>query len=986
MPTLQEKEEQDKKYNPAEQRFGGHDDLNTHPERREAEVDDLEKLYDAESRSDSDRNTQKKDTNTETEKTALSEKSGETGPDASWKTNVGKNGSVLQLFGPIPRRNAIIGGGVVGGLLGTVMAFYSLVSGPLQFIHMAQLLQQFHFSDQEEAGNDRLSKLVRFARSAGDIKQTRVSTVGSKILASTETKLSNNGIELLTSDRLAFFDGYAVDPAKYAEANGIDSDSVKEDFKSKTGIDLEFDVDSGKYLASASNKYLADRKMTAKVLRAIGYNRVGSAIRTRTITKATAVVWHPMKKLDNKLLESVDARFAAWSEERESRIKNGSQDPNTNNIRGDPETGEVDENGNKTPRADVGEAGEVADELTPGKAAGTPSERIGAVRGNTAFKAGAGAVGVIGLTCAAQAVAENVDKVKQTNIVLPLIRLGMESITLGNQVMSNQDVDLTQLGFYSKQFTDELGHSWIGGRSIQAEQGQELTGPDIPSEARIDPNGNPVAQFFNKIPALSGVCGFVNTGIGQVISFGVDVVAGGPVSALGGQAVSAILGPKLFESLTNWLSGEVLDVKDVSGPDFGNYINYGGRHASNASYMAAGGTELSRDEEARLRNLHQTIAKGDMAEKSFAYRMFGLSDPNTLASRFIDRQNPNVEQNVSNIATSITGSIFTIGKQFGSIITPRGFAADSESYDYGFRKYGFSVSDLENQDTKNPYVNASEASKILEGPGGTKYIERAKSCFGVNLSTDGKTTPPDQIPEYSGLPAECTNDKSTEWLRIRFMIFDTQTAEATACYGGEAESCNAIGFGQTGPAANNNPSTPVLNGVECPANMTETKQVGGSTYYKLPDAPGGEYTIYSKDARRYGQRELVCVLYTVAKAYKSMYGEKSTMSIGDLNAAGHKSHKWGVAVDLDAQGEVVAADNVNAPSKYSTEATIALGKLFVDTGYIKNIWYCSNDGAIEAIKGYATSVGKPINMKCLPNHYNHFHVDINTPHGAVDMP
>lgn len=61
MITQKEQEDQDKKYNPAEQRHsseGGHDNLGVHPERREAEVDDLENLYNAESRLGKDRNTE----------------------------------------------------------------------------------------------------------------------------------------------------------------------------------------------------------------------------------------------------------------------------------------------------------------------------------------------------------------------------------------------------------------------------------------------------------------------------------------------------------------------------------------------------------------------------------------------------------------------------------------------------------------------------------------------------------------------------------------------------------------------------------------------------------------------------------------------------------------------------------------------------------------------------------------------------------------
>lgn len=178
-----------------------------------------------------------------------------------------------------------------------------------------------------------------------------------------------------------------------------------------------------------------------------------------------------------------------------------------------------------------------------------------------------------------------------------------------------------------------------------------------------------------------------------------------------------------------------------------------------------------------------------------------------------------------------------------------------------------------------------------------------------------------------------------------------------------------------------------LNGTECPPGELETIQVASTTYYKLPEAPNGEYTIASSNARRFGSKELICAIYSVSKAYKSKYDGKSKVSVGDLNGGyPHKSHKWGVAVDIDAPGTLYAADHTKG--NYSSEATVDFGKLWVDTGILKEIWWCqpAGDSSIQQISDYANQAGKPITIKCIDGHDNHFHVNINVPRGDVYTP
>lgn len=185
----------------------------------------------------------------------------------------------------------------------------------------------------------------------------------------------------------------------------------------------------------------------------------------------------------------------------------------------------------------------------------------------------------------------------------------------------------------------------------------------------------------------------------------------------------------------------------------------------------------------------------------------------------------------------------------------------------------------------------------------------------------------------------------------------------------------------SGNSVNGETCSQTLGEVTCPANMEAHPTRSG--YYKMPEAPNDEYTIYSISERRYGSQQLVCVLYSVALAYNEAMAGQSRMRIGDLNAAGHRSHKWGVAVDLSGFGDIQAASwTKDWKGTYSKDATITLGKLFIDTGVIRNIWWCPPDGddSIEQILAYAdeTQGGIEGQMKCISGHDDHFHVDIQS--------
>lgn len=168
-----------------------------------------------------------------------------------------------------------------------------------------------------------------------------------------------------------------------------------------------------------------------------------------------------------------------------------------------------------------------------------------------------------------------------------------------------------------------------------------------------------------------------------------------------------------------------------------------------------------------------------------------------------------------------------------------------------------------------------------------------------------------------------------------------------------------------------------------PGNLGSINSLG---YVQLPPSGNGAYQIYACPGRRYGKPQLIAALVTVANRWKQLY-PKGWLWIGDLNAAGHKSHKWGVAVDLSATTNGKDSVANYQKSNYNRRATVQLGILFLETGIAKNIWY--DDVTVDSqLLRYAQDrkLKTELIMPQRPDHEDHMHWDINVPHGPVHMP
>lgn len=175
-------------------------------------------------------------------------------------------------------------------------------------------------------------------------------------------------------------------------------------------------------------------------------------------------------------------------------------------------------------------------------------------------------------------------------------------------------------------------------------------------------------------------------------------------------------------------------------------------------------------------------------------------------------------------------------------------------------------------------------------------------------------------------------------------------------------------------------SSPVgQDGMIYPPNMVEHPTRKGYFQLPFPSPASGSYESYSCANQSWGSKELVGVLYTVAERWKQKYPQ-GRLNIGDLNASGHASHKWGRGVDMNATTNGVDWVANFVRGNYNEQATIELGQMFADTNMIQNIWYMGQP-VINSVLAYANDPANPnrsagLVMQPLPLHDDHFHIDI----------
>lgn len=756
------------------------------------------------------------------------------------------------LSKPGKKKKVIFGGSIVT-IVVTSIAISFLATGPLELVHLSQLMKGFHFANMEDTQDGRMTKLYRYARDPDMPQNTRMGKYGNKMADKFEAKMNKTGIESQYTKNFGFGDGYAVnlDNERY---EGKNTNQARKEIAKTLGVDekyLQVGADSsGKRVIKIDSKSMSYRqqvKLNRTILREAGYSRVSAAIGSRVMGHRAGLTWHPIKKADQKILEGgaekVKELREKWRKDSVSYIRDGNTAVATKSTKDVP----TDEDGNPVEGHNDGDADKAQqsiDEATADGDSANAGTTDGDAQAQTKFqdklgvKLTAGGLGAVGIVCIAKGLGDNIDQLRTDRVIMPMIRMAMQAMSIGSQAQSGEDISATQLGIAREDLHEKNAKgrdisSWDQAKSIQYESGRTMTGTDISASAKVFNKSNPLG-FVSDIKGIGPVCDAAGSTVGQALGF---ALSGGPLSAITSLALDKwVVGPAL-QSLASWMAGDAINPL-AQGAMRGNYINYGARLAANDQAVAAGATALSTSDELALDQASRSARQDEFNSKSFAYRMFNVEDSKSLAAKVIDSQPSGTSQGVANMASSF-GEVFASALRVpASIFTQKARAADG-SYDYGFEAYGFSEQDQRNSEVENPYKNAKRAAEILDADTDNTYKDRAKKCFGAEISnSDGwDVSYGEGITNlYDGnYPDECS-ENSSEWLSIRFFILDTQTMKSAACFEGEDDACSSLGVSESGSSSDSSGGTVSGNVQELAQQILDNSKI---TYPLDSSSPNG---------------------------------------------------------------------------------------------------------------------------------------------------
>ncbi len=794
---------------------GSHDDLGVHPEHREAESDDWGKRFN-DSPDSEDKDSSKKASSAD-DLSAAEESGSSAGPTTAEKKerkqvggddegglfrNEDEGGGKRKTFLSRFSRRQKVGGGVGAGLLiASIFGIFSVLHGPLQIVHFAQLLQRFHFTNNENFSDSRTGKLYIYLTTRSNPNRRNLGIIMNKPADRYERFLKEAGIEMnfdhptKNGRQVRRIQSFTIDSNTQQGRNTIES-------LKKQGVDIPDIGSNGKVIVSARGE--GGTKLSRSVIRgsvdSINMNKVSGAIAKRLLIKRAGVDLHPLKnKTYERGQDSADRRRTYNEEVREDaadRDKNGVDAPDRH-VSGVQET---DKDGNVTndTNGDAELANGEIDAAKDVKGFGKLQELK--LRYAKLIK-GAGLAGAaVGVVCAARSLGDQAEEIEYANIVLPLIRIGTRIVATGNQVMTGKDTNVDELGAVSEALYSEDEGSWASARSIQAENEQELTGPDMPDEAKPSQVGEkPILFRILDNGALGAVCG-VNNAIG-----GLPIIK--QIGQASDAAIDAALKPfgwsmsKLMTSLASLFAADEVDAL-AEGATLGNYANYGARLAANDSAISTGGRALSGTETALLDDETDAMLNRQLDQKSLFARYLDLKEPDSLAAKSLF-ENPDLANPQSAFA-SLLRNPSTLFSGWAKKLTTMTLAQTNSEYNYGFPEYGYSLDEQDDERLEDPLENAefieprlAELNDRYDGGG------EDGPCFGTTVNPDtGALITASSVKYEDANRSDCRNpgqsfpDGTNELIRYRMYLADMVTAHTLACYEGEETSCQQL-FGTT---------------------------------------------------------------------------------------------------------------------------------------------------------------------------------------------
>lgn len=858
-----------------------------------------------------------------------------------------------------------ITGLVVTGVLGVGgVGIFSVAQGPLQAIHLAQILQK-PFAGQEETSAIRVQGIYRFYRT-GNIGETRLSFFGSKINAKVLRDLEKNGfkftldkntgqilkMEVDTGKTNAFKDALTPEEQRTAIAKelGVSEDKVKFQRRGTGGGAARvWTIDDAK-----GSDVGIKRGFLKDSLGLSGKGRVYVAFHIRPVARFLNApsVLHPIKKLEAIAIQKASGKKTARDNaKRQAEIerKDAQRIKNASAI--------------EPSEAAKSRLSSVKDKLKGGRA-GT-----------------AAALGFTGTLCLAKEIAGSVADLNRDNGPVQASKAAFLALGHGAQIKSGDDFTLGQLGEYVKGFTDDNGETIWKSKPLNELAGKKDVGKDIDPAIKQTFSPNSKAAVIEKELDDAGADIICSTGgliIQGVVGVALIATGGGGVAGLAIRGGSAAIGAgvliAVLEFLPRILADEPLIGNVLEGPLGGGIAAYGAREGAGIIGRSTGGIALKPAESTRLEVERELREKEEYNQKNFASRMFDLKDYRSLASVTIRSQSTSLTKNIINSIASVL-NMRTWLNGFASYFTPKILAAEAP-YDWGFPEYGFSRAILDDPKYQDPYNNADIAASLLDSPVGEDYITRSMKCFGAKISKESGrwsvTSEKDVNPAGKDyLESNCADDIDESWTRIRLFIFDSKTITAYVCSEfpdndpDAQEACEELGLGtsqtSTTPAQPTDDSS--TGGIGDYAGLTRDELV--SKILSNPNwSPQSENPVNDIKNGVAKDKLLSLILGIVEQVNVKIRPSVIKTGHDDCTARGTTSnHFSGTAIDLGDAGST-RADMVKVYNwLYTNREQLEINEL---------IWDPIPPGTTNLRAG----VARGYDAATLQGHRNHIHVSV----------
>ncbi|MBI5357888.1 hypothetical protein HZB74_03520 [Candidatus Saccharibacteria bacterium] len=700
-------------------------------------------------------------------------------------------GKLAGLFKSNKGRAGIATTGIVSGAI--FLAFIG--QGPFELIHLGQVLLKPE-ANSEQTSSGRFLAMLRYAKT-GDFGETRVGFLRSKLKDKYISDLNKAGIdfEKTSLGRPSIMTIDTKNPAfsKY-------KDLGKKEFLSKVGLpaeytdevkatrngskwSLEFDVTKPNGISFADKATLAVSKEVG--LGNIANGKLGTNLRFRTILR-------PYFGLPG-LLSPISKKNASSLEKASNYIDS----INAEKDRASPRREKI-----KELTASV--RGKLRDKL---------SGKTGLF--TSAVLAGGGAA------CLVHDAADDAAEYNYQGIVKASAIEATDKGAVGSQGQAGVNTDsgplsAKALGTIQRTLTDSNGKSVWASKELDAlaKNGKGAKGEELPNEYQQAFSSSTTADNIKKstevkaagVDVTSITCGWPGAIAGGGITLA--LLAAGPAtggaswvafvaktgaSAAAGAGVSILIA----NQIEKFLSEDQIVDPPLNGPLGGGLLARGARASAGMNAIASGGVQLSDSETHAFLEEQQELEDLEFREKSFFARMFDLHDYRSLASATMRGHSSNIIYNTSSISSKLLDGPVSLF----SVFWPKAYAQE-ETYDWGGQPmYGIPKEVREDKRLQDPYENDLEMALLLDSSKGNSYIDKAKKCFGVEISKGDagwgvKTVEEVKTVSSEYTKANCSNVDDINWRRTMLFVLDSKDASALACYEGlDDEACAETGYG-----------------------------------------------------------------------------------------------------------------------------------------------------------------------------------------------